>query len=277
MNTSQKAGGTETAEDWRKICRDYHRITSYDRATLESIWKDRTYDRANRPETYLSYPEALARIPLGDPCPPAASPDLWSVLKDRRSKRNFLDQPLKWNELNLMLWATQGITGDLGDYQLRTSPSAGALYPIETYLFIQRVEGLEPGLYHLDVREWTLEALRFEPLEKISATACELALDQELARHAGVNFLWTAVMERCERKYHERAWRYVWWDAAHVAENLQLAATALGLGSVAMGAWYDKQAHEVLGIDGTEHFTALMAAVGRVSNTDWLKDRRIDA
>ncbi len=60
MNTSQKAGGTETAEDWRKICRDYHRITSYDRATLESTWKDRTYDRANRPETYLNYPDASA-------------------------------------------------------------------------------------------------------------------------------------------------------------------------------------------------------------------------
>lgn len=263
-------------EGWREICADYHQVTSYDRATLEAIWADRSYDRENRPETYLRYPEALARVPLGEPTPPAAAPDVWAVLANRRSKRDYLDEPLSLAELNLLLWATQGITGDLGDYQLRAAPSSGALYPIETFLFVQRVEGLEPGLYHLDVKAWELEALRLEPLEQISKTACEVALDQEHARRAGVNFLWTAVMERCRRKYYERAWRYVWWDTGHVAENLHLAATALGLGSVSMGAWYDRQAHEVLGIDGVEHFTTLMASVGKVGGEDWRADRRIE-
>lgn len=262
-------------KDWRKICKDFHRVTSYDMETLATISEGRSYDNANRPESYLSYPDAVVRIPLGEPQPPPDSPDLWSVLRQRRSKRDFLNEPLDLAELNLLLWATQGITGDRGDYQLRTSPSAGALYPCETYLFVQRVHGLEPGLYHLDVRGWALEALRLAPWEEVSAEACGLALGQEHARRAGVNFLWTAVMERCTRKYHERAWRYVWWDVGHIAENLHLAAVALGLGSVSMGAWYDKQAHEILEIDGVGHFTTLMASVGRVSGSDWRRDRRI--
>lgn len=259
--------------DWQRICSEHLAVTSYDRATLDAIWEDRSYDPKTRPETYLTYPDALARHELGEPEPPRDAPSLWEVVAARRSKRNYLDQPLTLNQLNLLLWSGQGITGDKGDYQLRTAPSSGALYPIETFLFVQRVEGLEPGLYHLDVRGWALEALR---LGDLSDTACELALDQEHVRRAGVTFLWTAVMERCRRKYYERAYRYVWWDVGHVAENLHLAATALGLGSVSMDAWYDRQAHEFLGIDGEEHFSVLMASVGRVEGADWEADRRVE-
>ena len=75
-------------------------------------------------------------------------PDFWSILEQRRSKRNFTPDALTLNELNLLLWASQGITADMGDYQLRTAPSSGALYPIETYLVVNRVVGLEPGIYH---------------------------------------------------------------------------------------------------------------------------------
>lgn len=177
--------------DWQRICSEHLAVTSYDRATLDAIWEDRSYDPKTRPETYLTYPDALARHELGEPEPPRDAPSLWEVVAARRSKRNYLDQPLTLNQLNLLLWSGQGITGDKGDYQLRTAPSSGALYPIETFLFVQRVEGLEPGLYHLDVRGWALEALR---LGDLSDTACELALDQEHVRRAGVTFLWTAVM-----------------------------------------------------------------------------------
>lgn len=199
------------------------------------------------------------------------------MLGARRSKRDYLDAPIPLDQLNALLWATQGITGELKDYELRTAPSSGALYPIETFLFVLRVDGLDPGLYHLDVKGWALEALKLEPLEEVARVATELALDQEHAGRAAVSFLWTAVLERCQRKYYERAFRYVWWDVGHLAENLHLAATALNLGSVSMGAWYDVQAHEYLGIDGREHFTALMASVGRVAGDDWRADRRISA
>lgn len=260
------------SDDWREVCDRYLRVTSYDRATLDAIWEDRSYDHANRPPTYLRYPEAEPRIPLGEPQFPADTAPLWTLLAQRRSKRNYLAEPLSHNELNLLLWSTQGITARMDGYELRASPSSGALYPIETFLFVTNVAGLDPGLYHLDVEGWALEALRLDP--GIADTATEIALDQEHVRHAGVTFLWTAVLPRCRAKYYERAYRYVWWDVGHTAENLHLAAAGLGLGSVSMGAWYDVQAHELLGIDGVEHVSALMASVGKVAGDDWQADRR---
>ncbi|MGD7652892.1 MAG: SagB/ThcOx family dehydrogenase [Verrucomicrobiales bacterium] len=258
-------------ENWRQICDDYVKVTSYDRATLDAVWEGRSYDAKNRPETYLTYPDALRRIPLGEPEFPEDTASLWKVFAERRSKRNFLPEALTLNELNVLLWSTQGITADMNGYKLRTSPSSGALFPLETYLLVSRVEGLEPGLYHLDVKGWALEALKFDP--EIAETAYSIALDQEHCRHAAVTVLWTAVLPRCRAKYYERAYRYVWWDVGHTSENLNLAATGLGLGCVSMGAWYDKQAHELLGIDGKEHVSAMMASVGKVGG-DWKSDRR---
>jgi SagB-type dehydrogenase family enzyme len=256
--------------EWRRICDEFMDATSYSPEEVEEAWSDRHYDRANRPETYLTYPDCLARVELGEPEFPE-SPPFWRVLEERRSKRNFLPEPLGLNELNLLLWSCQGVTADMGGYQLRTAPSAGALYPIETYLIVNEVDSLDPGLYHLDVRHWALEALRLEDLRE---TGCRALYDQHMTSLAPVNFIWTAVIERCRAKYYERAYRYVWWDSAHVAENLLLAATALGLGATVMGAWHDSLVHELLGIDGRSHFSALTATAGRIQGGDWLADRR---
>jgi len=256
--------------DWKRICSDFIRATSYAPEEMDKGWEGRSYDRENRPETYLTYPDALCRVELGTPEFPESC-DLFAALRERRSKRNFLPQPLTLNELNLLLWGAQGITADMGEYQLRTAPSAGALYPIETYLVVNRVEGLEPGLYHLDVKGWALEGLR---LGDLSDEVCRALLDQEMARSAGVNFLWTAVLERCRAKYYERAYRYIWWDSGHISENLNLVAAGLGLGVCCIGAWYDNLVHELIGIDGVEHLSAMTASVGRVAGRDWLEDRR---
>jgi SagB-type dehydrogenase family enzyme len=256
--------------DWQRICDEFMVATSYEEEGFDAMWEGRSYDPADRPETYLSHPDALARIPLGEPDFPPA-PDLWQTLATRRSKRNFLDRALTLNELNVLLWSTHGITADMGAYQLRTAPSSGALFPVEVYLVVNDVEGLEPGLYHLSVEDWTLEALRLGDLREEGFQALRT---QSMTRLAPVNIIWTAVMARCRAKYHERAYRYVWWDSAVVGQNFLLAAHALGLGASLMGSWYDDKAHTLLGIDGTTHFSVLTASVGRVQGEDWLTDRR---
>jgi len=111
--------------EWQKIANEFIPATSYSMGEREKGWASR-YDFSKRPPTYLRYEQAFARISLGKPEFPA-SPDLWELLGNRRSKRNFLNTPLTLNELNVLLWGTQGITADMGDYQLRTTPSAGAL------------------------------------------------------------------------------------------------------------------------------------------------------
>ena len=255
--------------DWQRIANDFIQATSYRVGELEKGWASR-YDFSKRPATYMRYEEAFVRVPLGQPQFPAAA-NVWEVMANRRSKRNFLPQPLTLNELNLLLWATQGITDDMGDYQLRTTPSAGALYPIETYLFVNQVEGLEKGLYHLDVENWTLEGLK---QGDTSDTVYLFTEEQEMTRRAAVNFVWTAVVDRTKDKYKERAYRYIWWDAGHVSQNLHVAGNSLGLGVSTIGHWMDHDMNEYLGIDGNSHLSVLMASVGKIAGGDWRKDRR---
>lgn len=261
------------SEEWREICERFQRETSYDPATLEERWQGRTYDPAKRPDSYLQYPEAALHLPLGEPRFPQ-SPDLWTTIRTRRSLRNFTDQAISLEQLNLLLWGTQGITAEMGGYQLRAVPSAGALFPIETYLLVARVEGLEAGIYHLDVRNWALEGLSLggDP----AAVAKHMAMGQEMAGGAAVNFVWTAVLERARAKYYERAYRYVYLDAGHISQNLYIVGTALQLGVACIGAFYDSEAHRVLGIDGRDHCALMMSSVGHVSGRGWKEDRRPD-
>jgi SagB-type dehydrogenase family enzyme len=255
--------------DWKRICTEFMEATSYTENNFDEWWTDRHYDRENRPETYLQYPDA-PQVPLGKPIRQPVA-DFWTILENRRSKRNFTRQPLLFNDLNLLLWASQGITADLGDYQLRTAPSSGALYPIETYIIVNNVQDLNPGLYHLNVKEWSLESLKTGDL---CAQGHRVLRGQSMTKDSAINIIWTAVMERCRAKYYERAYRYVWWDSAAIGENFLLAAEALGLGASLMGSWYDDLAHEFLGIDGKDHFSVLTAACGKIEGNDWKKDRR---
>ena len=55
-------------------------------------------------------------------------------------------------------------------------------------------------------------------------------------------------------------------DAGHIAQNLQLAATVLGLGCCPIGAFYDEEINEVLGVDGEEETTIYLATVGKLSS-----------
>jgi SagB-type dehydrogenase family enzyme len=148
----------------------------------------------------------------------------------------------------------------IGGHAFRAAPSAGALYPIETYVSVQMIEGLEPGLFHYGVREHELEQLRAGDFREAIA---EAALDQAFLAEAAVVFAWTAVFGRSKWKYGERAYRYIYLDAGHIAQNLALAAVALGLGSCQVAALYDDEVNAVLGLDGKEESIVYMTAVGR--------------
>ncbi|MBU2601550.1 MAG: SagB/ThcOx family dehydrogenase [Actinobacteria bacterium] len=96
----------------------------------------------------------------------------------------------------------------------------------------------------------------------ISVPLAEAALDQGLVARAAAVFVWTAVYERSRWKYRERAYRYVYLDAGHVAAQLSLAAVALGLGSCQIGAFFDSEVDSLLGIDGVNEGTVYLSAVG---------------
>ncbi len=185
---------------------------------------------------------------------------LWEAMKLRRSVRHYRKSELDQAELSQLLWAAQGMTAKISGYALRTAPSAGALYPVETYVSVQNVKGIERGIYHYAVREHELELVQKGDFREALA---EAALDQDFLAEAAAVFAWTAVFARSRWKYGERAFRYVYLDAGHIAQNVALAAVALGLGSCQVAALYDDEVNAVLGVDGKEESILYLTSVGR--------------
>jgi len=204
-----------------------------------------------------SLPANIVRLP---PNLPPAGPDLWTVLKNRRSIRNYLPAPLPFQDLANLLWATQGMTGGSPSPWYRTAPSAGALHPIDTYLVIHQVKDLEPGIYSLRLPEFALEMKRSGDFSQQIAHA---ALEQEMARWAAVVFIWVAVIHRSRQKYRQRAYRYIYLDCGHIAQNLYLAATALELGCCGIAAFFDEEVNSLVGVDGREETAIYLATVGQ--------------
>ncbi len=188
-------------------------------------------------------------------------PSLWKALRERRSVRDYSSLPLSLKDISNLLWATQGITEEAFAPWYRTAPSAGALHPIDTYLIVNRVEGMEPGIYFFEVVEFSL-TLKWAG--DFSGPIAQAALNQDIARSAAVVFVWVAVIQRSRQKYHQRAYRYIYLDCGHIAQNLYLAATALGLGCCGIGAIFDDEVNDLVGVDGQEETAIYLAAVGKI-------------
>ena len=161
---------------------------------------------------------------------------LEETLAARRSVRQFTETKLTLEEISQLLWAVQGITAAWGG---RTAPSAGALYPLEVYA------ATADGLYHYVPQGH--QAI-IESRDDLRDELCQAGLSQNAIREAPAVFVITAVYARTEKKYGERAERYVKLEAGHAAQNLLLQAVALGLGGVPIGAFYDDQVQSALSL-----------------------------
>jgi SagB-type dehydrogenase family enzyme len=169
------------------------------------------------------------------------------ALKKRRSVREYLEKPLKLNDLSQILWAAQGITEPIRKF--RTAPSAGATYPLEVYVVVKNVEGLEKGVYHYNPYEHSLELVKKGDFSHNLYEAC---LNQEWVLKAQANLVITAFYERTTSRYGERGIRYVHLEAGHVGQNIYLQATSLGMGTVAVGAFYDDKVEEIVDAEVNE-------------------------
>jgi SagB-type dehydrogenase family enzyme len=238
---------------YEEIGDHYQELTKYVRGSLPR----HRLDWSTLPSPRKEYPDAQT---VSLPAPSTdGGPPLWETIKSRRSIRSYKRKALGMQELSQLLWAAQGTTLEAHNY--RSAPSAGALYPVETYLVANRVEPLAQGLYHYDAFHAVLELIKPGALGPQTAAA---ALDQPIAMDAAAVFIWTAIVQRGKWKYLERAYRYIYLDAGHIAQNIYLAATGLGLGCCAIGAFYDDEVNELLGVDGVDECALYMCAVGKV-------------
>jgi len=188
--------------------------------------------------------------------------DLTQAINQRKSVRKYSDQALTLAELSYLLWCTQGVKQVTSrPATLRTVPSAGSRHPFETYLLVNRVEGLQPGIYRFVSVSHQLVAVDLSA--GLAEKLAQIAHRQPMVQNCAVTFIWAAVAYRSIWRYQERAYRYMHIDAGHVCQNLYLAAEAIDSGVCAIAAFDDDKINAVLGLDGLDQFVIYLATLGK--------------
>jgi SagB-type dehydrogenase family enzyme len=209
----------------------------------------------DRPEQYKSYAD-MERVVLPDPHGYQGL-SLEEAVERRRSIRNYAGKSISLEELSRLLHAAQGITEPRWGF--RAAPSAGALYPVELYAVVHDVAGLEPGVYHYAVQEHGLELLQAGDFR---TAVMQAGLWQSFLGQANVCFVISAIFQRIRWRYRERTYRYVMLEAGHIGQNLYLAATSMGLGACAVGAFLDDELNDLLELNGEEEAALYVISVG---------------
>ena len=198
--------------------------------------------------------------------PPASLPygqkPLIELINGRRSLRQYSNLALSLEELSYLLWCTQGVKKEKpGVVTFRTVASAGARHAFETYLLINRVEGLKPGLYRFLALEHKLIEINMEAdIVDRTIAGC---MGQGFVGDSAVTFIWAADVERMKWRYDVRGYRYLHLDAGHVCQNLYLAAESIDCGVCAIAAFDDDEINQVLGLNGVQQFVIYVAAAGK--------------
>jgi SagB-type dehydrogenase family enzyme len=240
-----------------------------DRNLLKANWdllEDFVSDQTKgimHPPVQKPLPEGTEVVPLPAPEGNRPAGSLADAVDRRRSIRKFTDEPIDIGMLSWLLWATQGVQRVIRDgvATLRTVPSGGARHPFETYLFVNRVIGLEPGLYRYLPLVHSLARLGDQiPPEKV-AEGCH---GQPFAGNCPVCIAWSALPYRTEWRYGPVSHKIILLDAGHVCQNLYLACTAMELGTCAIGAYDQYKMDALLGLDGEDEMVVYVAPVGRI-------------
>jgi SagB-type dehydrogenase family enzyme len=215
-------------------------------------------------------------LPL--PAPLAMQMPLGEAIRGRLSCRTFLHADVRLDELATILHAAYGVIGrtELGrtEFIERPVPSGGGLYPLEVYLLVRAVDGLEPGIHHYVPLHHGVELVREGALPQ--RLVKYLFLGQPYAASAGAVLLISAVPMRSLWKYGDRGYRYLLLEAGHVAENVNLAAVALELGTCNLGGFFDDEVAALLRMDIEEEIVLYAVAIGRPATGDRNELRSID-
>ena len=241
------------------------------RATLKGYpgdWRPDTDREKGRSEPLREkvIPAGAVRIKL--PAPDAATigtVSLSDALKQRRSRRSFTGEALTSGDLGFLLWSTQGVTSNTekeGDRSLRTAPSAGGRYPLETYVLALNVDGIPRGIHRYLPDSHELVTVRED--ENLPREMITICYGNTFVGDAAAIVVWAAVPERTEWKYGYLSPRMIAMEAGHACQNLYLACEAVGAGVCAMLSYDQVRLDALLGVDGENEFAIYLAVVGKV-------------
>jgi SagB-type dehydrogenase family enzyme len=189
---------------------------------------------------------------------------LIEAISRRKSHRKFTKESLTLEELSFLLWATQGVreVSGGGAATRRTVPSGGSRHPFETYLLINRVNGLEPGFYRYLPLEHKLCFLWADA--ELTGKVNDACRGQTFVGEGAVVFIWTVIPYRAEWRYSFVAHKMIAMDAGHLCQNLYLASEAIGAGTCAVGAYNQNEMDTIVGVDGRDEFVIYVAPVGKI-------------
>jgi SagB-type dehydrogenase family enzyme len=247
-------------ESWRNEGRAFLKSDRWEE------WRSGTNDQKSgvpAPALQKPVPQRTTIVSLPDPKTDGlGSLSLTEAITRRRTERQYAASPLGLAELSFLLWATQGVHEVVreGTALRRTVPSGGARHPFETYLYVDRVSGLEVGLYRY---------LSIEHQLALIAASADLGsrIDSGInnqKRGAAVVFVWTAIPYRTEWRYGFLSHKLIALDAGHVCQNLYLATTAIGAGVCAIDAYDQTRIDATIGVDGRDELTVYCATVGKL-------------
>lgn len=243
---------SKTEEDL-SIGERFHKESSI---TWLGVLGDMLRSKPKQPPQYKTYPKAkLIKLPA----PEYHGMILEDAIRKRRSLRNYSKKAITLSQLSQLVFAAQGVTGKTYGQLLRTTPSAGALYPFEIYLIVNSVDDLQRGIYHYSVQRHALELIKSGDFRNDITKA---GLDQDMLGDSSVTFVFAAIFDRLRHKYGERGVRYAYMEAGHISQNIYLQATSLGLGSVGVGAFLDENLNKLIGLDGFKEAAIYIHAVG---------------
>lgn len=199
----------------------------------------------------LSAQESL-KLPL-----PQKDLSLSKLLEERDSVRKFTEKSISLQELSSILWAGQGMKESS---KKRTTPSAGALYPIELFLIAKNVSGLKAGIYHYEIFSHSLKLIVSG--DKGKELFEKGALRQEWVSKAPAIVVITFVKSRTSKKYGERAERYIAIETGACMQNIYLMVESIGLGTCAVGAFDDAKVKSILKL--REEEPILLMPIGKI-------------
>jgi len=192
--------------------------------------------------------ELAAQTPVIPLLPPTnTGPSLEHALQHRRSERRFSEQPLSLQQLSQLLWAAQGITHGRTK---RTAPSSGGAYPIDLYVFIKKLDGLDCGLYRYEPTGHRLTLIDAADYSKALTIA---ASNQSWVGNAAIVIMHVATPARVAAKYGDKtALPSSLLEAGHISQNIYLQATALGLAALGMNGFRQPELDELLGLQSDQ-------------------------
>jgi len=210
---------------------------------------------ARLPE-YKNYGDAKSiELPVGG----ATGLSIEEAIHRRKSVRSFSNKPLTPEHLSRLLIAANGLTQAGARLTHRSIPSAGALNPLEIYVVVSHLPGIDSGLYHFRVQDTSLDLTK---AGQFGAELQEAALGQESVGNAPLALVIAARFDRTTQKYADRGYRYIYMEVGCAMQNVYLQSTSLGLGTVAVGAFEDAKVNELLGLDGQSESALLIMPIG---------------